>query len=629
MYLTGYMVVRKAEAFFEARDYDKAYEKYIEAGKIFTAIAQRWPSFEISMVDFRRKKINEAISQIERIDGFNPVKGYGERARPNRVGSGSAGRPTGITGGSAADQLLRQKDEQISDLTAERARLSKQFAQTDRERMQALAGKSVAEKKAAALMGQIGQLNEELTRAHNAGSGEAAGLKDKVAQLEKDLALSKQSAAAASARAEQLKQELDKASNYGESLSAEKQQLAKERENVRKLLSGSDNEQIQTLVAENARLHKDLEAARLEVGKLSKENGENQQLITELRAKITTVEGELVKLQEQNATYRQQVTDLTDQLKRTDAQLDAMSKSKGGANPILVKENKVLRDIIGKQIKSQSRRMQAKQLVVAELAKLEVGSKEVLDMLESMGAAAPLTAEEIQIFKHSSGFDEATLISDGANGGAAPEYPQIVDNSGAKSAIGLNQDLTQFAKAAAYDFFRGNFNRCEASYEQILEIVPDNVHSLRNLGVVKIRMKKWEEAKQVLEKALAYGPNDHYSHYVIGVLHYQLKQPDAAIAAMEQSLKLNPQNPGAHFYIAAICMEQRGGNGGRRNPDRAAAELKKTLQLDPQNGDAHFNLAILYIEAPEPQILLARQHYRQALLNGSEAAPDMEIRLGT
>ena len=100
-----------------------------------------------------------------------------------------------------------------------------------------------------------------------------------------------------------------------------------------------------------------------------REQGSNKKLIEQLRSKITTVEAELAKLQEQNAEYRKQVAELTDQLKKTDAQLDAMARTKGGANPILVRENRVLRDIIDKQLKSQSRRMQAKQLVVAELAK--------------------------------------------------------------------------------------------------------------------------------------------------------------------------------------------------------------------------------------------------------------------
>ena len=625
VYLTGYMMVRDAEEYYAARDYEKAYQKYVEAGKFFTTIAQRWPNFETSMVDFRRKKINEAISKIERIEGFNPVKGYGRRPQAERSGAGSVGRPRE----SAADQMLRQKDEQIRDLTNQRAQLGRQLAEKDRELRQALTGKVVAEKKVGSLMNQIGVLNEELTKAHNAGAGDVSDLKDKVAKLENDLALSKKSVADADERAEQLKQELDKASNYGQSLIAEKEELAKERERVKKLLSGSGDEQIQLLIAENDRLRKNLDDARAEASKLRKENSENKDLIAKLRSKITTVEEELAKMQEQNATYRKQVAELTDQLKRTDAQLDAMAKSKGGANPILVKENKVLRDIIGKQLKSQARRKQAKQRVVAELAKLEIGSKEVLDMIENMGGDAPLTAEEIQIFKHSFEFDEATLISSGANAGEAPSYPEINNNDGPKGSIGLNQDLTQFAKAAAYDFFRGNFNRCEASYEQILQIVPDNVHSLRNLGVVKIRLKKWDEAKQVLEKALAYEPENHYSHYVLGVLHYRLRQPDAAIAAMEESLRLNPKNPRAHFYIAAICMEHRGGSHGRRDPERAVSELKKTLQLDPKYGDAHFNLAILYIEAPQPQLLQARQHYRQALRLGSQGTPDMERRLGT
>ena len=629
VYLTGYMQVREAEGYLDKKDYEKAYRKFVDASKIFTTIAQRWPSFEASMVDFRRKKINEEISKIEQLPNFSgSVKGYPPRSSPNRRGAaGSVGRPpnTGANG-DLMNQLLQQKDAQIEELENDRAAQAKLLAKKDRELMEATLARDTAQGKAASLMKQFAQAQEELTKAHNAGSSEAAELKDEVARLQNEVALASKSADDSAKRADELQQELDKAGNYELSRQADRKELEEERERLKKLLSGSENEQIKLLVEENGRLRASLDEARKEAGELRRENSDNKELIAQLRSKITTVEEQLAKLQEENADYRKQVAQLTDQLKSTDAQLDAMAKSKGGANPILVKENQVLRDIIGKQLKSQARRKQAKQRVVAEMAKLEIGSKELLDMIDRMGDSAPLSQEEIETFQRSSGF---TLIDQGSGDGKMPEYPEISDNEGEKSAIGLNKDLTQFAKAAAFDFFQSNFNRCENSYQTILDIVPDNVHSLRNLGIVKIRLEKWDEATQMLEKALAYAPDDHYSHYVLGVLHYRLQQPEAAIKAMEESLKLNPNNARARFYIAVICMEQTGGAQGRRDPLRAVEELKQVIKLDPKYGDAHFNLAILYIERPEPQLLEAREHYRQALLFGSQPTPEMSRLLGT
>ena len=42
-----------------------------------------------------------------------------------------------------------------------------------------------------------------------------------------------------------------------------------------------------------------------------------------------------------------------------------------------------------------------------------------------------------------------------------------------------------------------------------------------------------------------------------------------------------------------------------------------------------YDAKLLGIEAPQPQILQAREHYRQALLNGSQPTPEMERLLGT
>ena len=67
-------------------------------------------------------------------------------------------------------------------------------------------------------------------------------------------------------------------------------------------------------------------------------------------------------------------------------------------------------------------------------------------------------------------------------------YPQIGEsNDGEHSKVGLNENLTQYAAAIAYDFAKGNFEKCAKHYSEILLLAPENVYTVRNLGLVKMR----------------------------------------------------------------------------------------------------------------------------------------------
>ena len=77
---------------------------------------------------------------------------------------------------------------------------------------------------------------------------------------------------------------------------------------------------------------------------------------------------------------------------------------------------------------------------------------------------------------------------------------------------------------------------------------------------------------------------------------------------------LEPQQPARAFLCGGDLhgAERRFGVTAGAIPQRAVARVEEdVIQPRPEAyGDAHFNLAILYIEAPKPNLLLARQHYQ-------------------
>ena len=131
---------------------------------------------------------------------------------------------------------------------------------------------------------------------------------------------------------------------------------------------------------------------------------------------------------------------------------------------------------------SQSRRMRGEASSWWRNSReLEMGSKEVLDLIDQIGdSAAAQLKRRSRPLPSSSGINPKRSSTSGGAGAKAPEYPEIsmTMKASPRRAIGLNDDLTHVRQGGgATTSSSGNFNRCEASYERILQIVPDNVHS--------------------------------------------------------------------------------------------------------------------------------------------------------
>jgi tetratricopeptide (TPR) repeat protein len=127
----------------------------------------------------------------------------------------------------------------------------------------------------------------------------------------------------------------------------------------------------------------------------------------------------------------------------------------------------------------------------------------------------------------------------------------------------------------------GNFRQAEANFEEILKVRPDIVEAHFNLGWVRQRLGRHEQAIEALQAGLARRPGD----------------------------------VNAQLLIAASQREL--GRFGE-----AEATYRKLLEKAPDTAEAHLNLGVLYeLYLFKPK--LALEHYRR--YQATHAAPDVRV----
>ena len=135
VYLNGYILVQQAEELTNAGRVQQARAKYEEAAKLFAGIRGGAPNYEPAMVEFRRRKIAEALARLKAMP-------EGEPEPPPQPESGAIDRPEEMLLAEGADvpdnhavadtylsgYLAAQKGEELlseGEASAARAELEK------------------------------------------------------------------------------------------------------------------------------------------------------------------------------------------------------------------------------------------------------------------------------------------------------------------------------------------------------------------------------------------------------------------------------------------------------------------------------------------------------------------------
>lgn len=216
-----------------------------------------------------------------------------------------------------------------------------------------------------------------------------------------------------------------------------------------------------------------------------------------------------------------------------------------------------------------------------------------------------------------------TLLGLLAGGGLA-WGPMAMANETAAATVPPVNDGTyvpEFAREAAAEgtaaFNRRDYVRAQRAYRKVLDLAPDNLLALVNLGVVEFYVGNFSESEKVLKRAVQLKMDTAPAWLTLGTMYMDQNRLDEALAALAQATLYDPRNARARNFLGVVV--------GRKGwIDGAQAELRKAVEIDPNYTDAHYNLAVFYLENKPPSIELARRHYFRAIELGAEKDAEIE-----
>lgn len=400
--------------------------------------------------------------------------------------------------------------------------------------------------------------------------------------------------------------------------------------------------ELKKLVAENASLSTQLAAAQTTITQLREDAPKKGVEIAMLKDEIIGLKEQLAISQKQSKTYQTSITELHAELEKTNQDLASMkTRTDMGASELtqMTKENELLRNLFGREMKQQAMRDQARKLVLEEMEKLDQKSDLLVQQAELLAQPVLELTDEERALLRIPKVVPSDVADTANNPTATPATPATVDSSvslsisapkevpgGEKSAAptvetNIKPDvpigMEVLARSARENFDRGEYREAEKAYESMLSSAPENLYVLSNLGVTRFRAGKLKSAEMALKKALEVQSEDPFCLSTLGIVYYSQKRFDDAVDILTRALTANPKNAVAHNYLG-ITSSQKGWQ------EAAEKEIQAALAINPNYADAHFNMAVIYATSQPPSMELARRHYQKAVELGADPDPALE-----
>ncbi len=133
----------------------------------------------------------------------------------------------------------------------------------------------------------------------------------------------------------------------------------------------------------------------------------------------------------------------------------------------------------------------------------------------------------------------------------------------------------------------GRTDEAIQNFQQALQIDPDFVISLENLGSTYRQAKRWDDAKKVLERALQLSPDDAAANYGLGMVFAQLDDTSRAYEYLQKALAARPAYPEALNNLGILYLRTHRAEDAERS-------FKESIRVAPSFDQAYLNLARLY-----------------------------------
>ena len=137
----------------------------------------------------------------------------------------------------------------------------------------------------------------------------------------------------------------------------------------------------------------------------------------------------------------------------------------------------------------------------------------------------------------------------------------------------------------------GQLNEAAAAYSEVVRMRPNLAEAYVNFGLVRYEQKRFENAVELLEKALAIKPSLGAARLFLGISYYSLNRLEPALKALEEAVQLAPNDPRARMWLGVASMAAGKITEAAKHLDAAVELAPKDIDILYHRGRAHLKLS--------------------------------------
>ena len=493
---------------------------------------------------------------------------------------------------------VKSLNQRIESLEQERQAMSMALTQSRGSHTEALGRIATLEADLKVLQQKRSDLDRDLKAEREVANSVVSGQRKQLDLLEKELEQKNSELTKANERIAGLSKELEESRQAFSQLRSEHDTLTQERDQMSALLKLNESGRIQDLIEQNMSLAKNLREANEKVESLSRENNADKDAYTDALRDLAIAKTQINNLQQEKREQDRRVAELEVRLKSEEA---ALAKGESNADPA---ETELLREIIKRQLRTQERRRQARELLVDAARELGTGDERISKAIEIFDTGEIALSPE-----------EQKLIADRQVDGEFVS-PFARDRATVSQATSeLNRDISVFERTAEKSFVAGRLLPTRELYEMIIEQHPGHTPSLCKLGVVHLKLDDPMAAIDAFRRAVELEENNAYAHRMLGFSFMRMGDIPAADKAIAKAVELAPNDAKSQLLLATL--RYRLGRLGE-----AESHFKAAINADPMPSEPYYNLALLC--SRDRRFEDARNYYQQALERGAQPDPKLE-----
>ena len=136
----------------------------------------------------------------------------------------------------------------------------------------------------------------------------------------------------------------------------------------------------------------------------------------------------------------------------------------------------------------------------------------------------------------------------------------------------------------------GDYAAAERIYKQALALAPENLESLKRLGILEQTELKFDDSILLFKHVLDNDPRYPEVNFFLGVSYWGKNDFNESIDSLERELKTRNPHPRSHYYLGLAFQ-----SSGRI--EEATSQLNQSFAQNPKDADALYELARIYKNA--------------------------------